>query len=308
MFSLQQISLNMKVFQECPVCGGKNVHIILTSKDQTVSKEIFGVWKCKDCTLRFTQSIPGEDEISKYYRSENYISHSDTSSGFINSLYHKVRKFTLRSKFQLIKSKTGISRGGNILDVGAGTGAFLNMMHQKGWDTTGIEPDETARNNAAKLYNIVLLPADEFYHLKEGSFTAITLWHTLEHVYELHAYMEQLKKLLKPKGVLFIAVPNHTSYDAKYYKQSWAGYDVPRHLYHFSPASMKRLLSMHDLKLVNMKPMWFDSFYISLLSEKNKTGRTNKIRAFARGLASNLKALFFRGKCSSLIYVVKKQS
>jgi 2-polyprenyl-3-methyl-5-hydroxy-6-metoxy-1,4-benzoquinol methylase len=286
----------------CPACGDKDISLILSAKDHTVSNEPFEIWECKNCTLRFTQNIPDKEEIGKYYQSENYISHSDTSKGLINNLYHKVRKRTLLQKRNLVESAT-LRKTGNLLDVGCGTGAFLHTMKNANWNITGLEPDEAARKKAWELHGIQPDPAETFYELPTQSFDAITLWHVLEHVHDLHGYMNQLQKLLHPSGKLFIAVPNYTSYDAQHYKESWAAYDVPRHLYHFSPASMKRLFAIHGLKVKAMKPMWYDSVYVGMLSEQYKTGKSNPVKALMIGAISNLKALMNIEKCSSVIYV-----
>lgn len=292
----------MIVHEFCPACGDKNILPLLSAKDYTVSNELFEIWECKNCTLRFTQNIPGIEEIGKYYQSENYISHSDTSKGFINNLYHKVRKRTLVQKKNLVINATG-KRTGNILDVGCGTGAFLHTMKTANWNITGLEPDATARNKALELYGLKLKSADTFYTLPAQTFDAITLWHVLEHAHDLHGYMDQLKKLFRPGGKLFIAVPNYTSYDAQYYKEFWAAYDVPRHLYHFSPLAMKRLFNLHGMKVAKMKPMWYDSVYVSMLSEQYKTGKSNPAKGFMIGAISNIKTLMNREKCSSMIYV-----
>jgi 2-polyprenyl-3-methyl-5-hydroxy-6-metoxy-1,4-benzoquinol methylase len=272
-------------------------------KGKPVSQEMFEIWECNSCALRFTQNIPGENEIAKYYKSDEYISHTDTNKGFVNALYHWVRKRTLINKKKLINKYTNLSSG-KILDLGAGTGAFLNTMKDAGWDVTGIEPDEIARENAKKKYRLTLQSQEEFFQLGPQSYDAITLWHVLEHVHDLHGYILQLKKILKPKGCLFIAVPNYTSYDAKVYGGFWAAYDVPRHLYHFSPTSISQLLLQHGLQLKAVKPMWYDSLYVSLLSEKYKTGKNNFLSALWNGLSSNWKALFNCEKCSSLIYII----
>jgi hypothetical protein len=134
------------------------------------------------------------------------------------------------------------------------------------------------------------------------------MWHVLEHVHQLHEYIKQLKNLIKPDGVIFIAVPNYQSLDAKFYGAHWAAYDVPRHLYHFSPKSMEHLVSLHGLKIKAHKPMWFDSFYVSMLSEKykSKQNKNNFLRAFMIGLFSNVSALFNTKKCSSIIYIIEK--
>ncbi|HEY8657411.1 MAG TPA: class I SAM-dependent methyltransferase [Hanamia sp.] len=292
----------MIVYDSCPNCGDKNIILVFSAKDYTVSGERFEIWECKNCTQRFTQNIPGKEEIGKYYQSENYISHSDTSKGLINYIYHKVRKRTLAQKRKLIENATG-KKTGKILDVGCGTGAFLHAMANAKWNITGLEPDSKAREKALELYGLQLEQIEKFYSLPVQTFDAITMWHVLEHVHDLHDYINQLKKLLKPGGKLFIAVPNYTSYDAAIYKEFWAAYDVPRHLYHFSPESMKKLLNTHGLKIEMEKPMWYDSVYVSMLSEQYKTGRPHPVKALISGLISNFKTLAKKRKCSSVIYV-----
>jgi len=296
--------MNVK-YVMCPVCSSDYIEHKLNATDHTVSHESFEIWECKACTLRFTQNVPNENNIGRYYQSEDYISHTDTKKGLINSLYHKVRKRTLNGKRDLIIKYTGIQKG-NILDIGAGTGAFLNTMKQAGWESTGIEPSDDARAAAQRLYELSLQPLDDLRSFPVQSFDAITMWHVLEHVHDLQGYMKRLKELLKPNGILFIAVPNYTSYDALVYKEFWAAYDVPRHLYHFSPLSMRQLLKEYELNLRDICPMWFDSFYVSMLSEKYKRGANNYIGAFANGLLSNMKALANKEKCSSLIYIIGK--
>lgn len=296
----------MIVYTSCPNCGDTNISKVLSAKDYTVSEETFDIWECKNCSQRFTQNVPDQENIGKYYQSENYISHSDTSKGLINNLYHKVRKRTLIQKRKLVTKSTG-KKSGNILDVGAGTGAFLNTMKNANWDCTGIEPDKTARQKALELYNLHLNEAQELYSLPSAIFDAITLWHVLEHVHDLHKYVAQLKNLLAKDGELFIAVPNYTSGDAQIYDEFWAAYDVPRHLYHFSPKAMKDLLNRHGLKLETMKPMWFDSVYVSMLSEQYKTGDSHPLRALLNGTVSNLETVLDKTKCSSLIYIASRR-
>ena len=303
--SLQQITRMSIVYSACPCCHGVKIAKVLSAKDYTVSGELFEIWHCDTCSLRFTQNIPGKDEIGSYYSSEDYISHTDIKKGLINRVYHFIRRQTVVSKRRFIKETTGLHTG-NILDVGAGTAAFLYTMQKAQWNITGIEPDSNARDNADKLYGLKLQPSSEFFHLPENSFDAITMWHVLEHVHELHEYLDQLKKLVRPNGYLFLAVPNYTGYDAKFYEDAWAGYDVPRHLYHFSPLAMQQLLSIHGLQLTSLKRMWYDSFYVSMLSEKYKTRKNNFIRACAIGFISDMKALFNAEKCSSIIYIVKR--
>ena len=292
-------------YTNCPVCKSESIEEKLTAKDHTVSQEKFSIWHCTICTARFTQDVPEQDSIGAYYASDNYISHSDTKKGFINSLYHLVRKRTLGSKRRLVMNEVGMMKG-EILDIGCGTGAFLQSMKEAGWAINGLEPDTTARNKAAELYDIHPQESGKLFELKPNTYHAVTMWHVLEHVHELHGYIKQIGELLTPNGKLFIAVPNYTSTDADKYRENWAAWDVPRHLYHFSPQSMEKLLSVHGLKPVGLKPMWFDSFYVSMLSEKYKNGKGNIFKAFFNGLVSNLKAWGDVKKCSSVIYIVSK--
>jgi 2-polyprenyl-3-methyl-5-hydroxy-6-metoxy-1,4-benzoquinol methylase len=291
-------------YTECPVCHSGDINPLLTVKDHSVSKEEFVIWQCGNCSLRFTQDVPDETSIGVYYQSADYISHTNASKGLVNQLYQKVRNYTLDQKANLVIRNT--VQQGKVLDLGAGVGAFLNTMKGKGWDVVGVEPDEGARQHAKTDFGIELNETDLFWNLQAGSFDAITLWHVLEHVHQLHPYIDQLKNLLKLQGKIFIAVPNYQSLDGNIYKLYWAAYDVPRHLYHFSPKSMQALMQEHGLKIIDKKPMWFDSFYISLLSSKYKNGKTNWLGAGMAGLRSNLKALSNRDRCSSIIYVVGK--
>ncbi|GAB2815076.1 class I SAM-dependent methyltransferase [Ferruginibacter profundus] len=292
-------------YTNCPVCASGNIAPVLTAKDYTVSQKEFAVWHCSACTARFTQDVPEQNAIGPYYQSDNYISHSDTKKGFVNTLYHAVRKRTLNKKKELIIDQVGMTKG-EILDIGCGTGAFLNTMKTAGWGITGVEPDGTARKKAAELYGINPQSPEQLFQLKPASYHAITMWHVLEHVHELHAYIKQLADLITPQGKIFIAVPNYTSKDAAIYKEFWAAYDVPRHLYHFSPASMQVLISKYNLQLTTIKPMWYDSFYVSMLSEQYKSGKGNIIKAFWNGFISNIKTMGDKTKCSSVIYVISK--
>ena len=295
----------MVTYTSCPVCKSTQIQPQLSAKDYTVSGEIFSIVACNNCTHLFTQNVAQQNEIGRYYASENYISHSDTQVGLVNKLYHSIRKKTLQNKKKLIVGETQKSTG-NILDIGCGTGAFLYTMKTGGWEITGLEPDETAREKAKTLYGIKPQPSINIFNLQDNIYDAITMWHVLEHVHQLNEYIGQLKNVLTKQGKIFIAVPNYTSYDAQHYGQFWAAYDVPRHLYHFSPASMKTLVEQHGLTIKKIKPMWFDSFYVSMLSEKYQNGKANLIKAFIIGLISNIKALFNPDKCSSLIYIIEK--
>lgn len=293
-------------YTSCPACHSLLITPVLTAEDHTVSHETFAIWQCNQCGLRFTQDVPDTAGIGPYYRADSYISHTNTNKGLVNRLYHLVRHQTLSDKYRLIISATR-TRQGQLLDIGAGTGAFVSYMKSKGWEVTGLEPDETARAVARTDHRVQLLEMDNLFTLPADSFHAITLWHVLEHVHDLHACLDRLREMLRRSGRIFIAVPNYTSYDAGVYKELWAAYDVPRHLYHFSPDAMRTLLSQHGLRLQYFEPMWYDSIYVSMLSEKYRAqGRGNAVKAAAIGFFSNFRAFIDKSRCSSLIYVVAK--
>lgn len=293
----------MMNINNCPVCNATNFRISLTCKDYTVSKEDFKIVTCESCSFKFTNPRPENEILGNYYKSEEYISHSNTKKGIISRLYHAVRNYTLKKKIQLVSKH--VSRG-TILDYGCGTGMFLKVCQDAGWKSFGMEPDEGARKIGSEMGLTVFsdkITLNEYTNSQ--SFDAITLWHVLEHVTDLDDTLNFFKTRISDKGVLIIAVPNHTSFDAQYYKEFWAAYDVPRHLYHFHPQTIEKLLARFDFKLTEMLPMMFDSFYVSMLSEKYKTGSIKYPSAFINGLRSNLKAKG-PGEYSSVIYVFKK--
>ena len=297
--------INKINYSSCPVCGSPSISKLIRAKDHTVSGEHFDIYHCADCQLRFTQDAPAADSIGAYYKSENYISHTNTSKGLVNSIYKLVRKRANRQKRKLVEKSTAI-KNGSLLDVGSGTGYFVSEMKNSGWKVTGLESDSDARKLAEEINAIQLSPSGEIYQLTANQFDAITLWHVLEHVHDLKNYIKQFKLLLKENGKLFIAVPNYLSLDAQLYKEFWAAYDVPRHLYHFTPSSIKLLMEGAGLKVTDIKPMWFDSFYVSLLSSKYKNGNTNWLAAIFNGLRSNWNAMYDVEKCSSLTYIISK--
>lgn len=291
----------MKHYDRCPVCGSPDISLLFTVKDHMVTGEEFPVAGCIACQARFTQNVPDPADIGRYYQSERYISHTETREGLVNRLYHTVRNHTLKAKRKAMR-KALRGKAGAILDYGCGTGAFLGEMKNDGWTITGIEPDADARSIARERYGVQAMPPDQLASLPSASMDIITLWHVLEHVYDLHETLAELHRILRPGGHLFIAVPNYTSADAVHYGVHWAAWDVPRHLYHFAPKTMKTLLGLAGFNLQGLRPMWFDSFYVSMLSEQYRHPEPNMVSAAWYGLRSNLTAMTSRDRCSSLVY------
>ncbi|WP_343696143.1 class I SAM-dependent methyltransferase [Flavobacterium sp.] len=271
----------------------------LTVKDHSVSQEIFDLYYDEDLDMLITSPQPDLENLGRYYESEDYISHTDNKRSIFEKAYHFVKSIALKNKLNLINSEQ--SQKGKILDIGAGTGDFLLTAKNDGWNVIGIEPSDRAKN-IAKQKGISFV--EETASLENNSFDVITMWHVLEHVPNLENQINELKRLLKPTGTLIVAVPNFKSFDAKHYGEFWAAFDVPIHFWHFSKKAIKSLFEKVDMKLEKVLPMKFDSFYVSLLSEKYKTGKMNFIKAFFIGLKSNLKASGTK-EYSSHIYVLK---
>ena len=276
-----------------------NYTIYLSVKDHSVSKKTFDLYHDTNLDMLVTMPKPSEEELPAYYESEDYISHTDGKRTVFEKLYQFIKQIALKNKLNLINNLQ--PNKGNILDIGAGTGDFLSVAKQNGWKTTGIEPNEKARNSAISKG---IAFAGSTKELSNELFDIITMWHVLEHVPNLDEQISELKRLLKPNGTILIAVPNFKSYDAKYYGAYWAAFDVPRHLSHFSKTAIKMLFQKQDLHLQKVLPMKFDAFYVALLSEKYKNGSINYLNAFIVGLTSNWKASQ-NLEYSSHIYVLK---
>ncbi len=274
----------------------------ITVKDYSVSGEDFQLIHSAEFDYLETTPKPSVEALPGYYKSEDYISHTNSKRNILEKVYHQVREISLKKKLKLIESFQ--SENKTLLDIGCGTGAFLKVAKNNDWSVSGVEPDEDARAIANSITENAVYNTEKLSEFKNQSFDVITLWHVLEHLPNLEAEVVLFKRLLKPGGTLIIAVPNYKSYDAGYYKNFWAAYDVPRHLWHFSQTAIKRLFQKESMKVVKTLPMIFDAFYVSLLSEKYKNKKMNPFRAFFVGLRSNLKAKR-TGEYSSLIYIIK---
>lgn len=291
----------LETLESCPSCGHQSFQYYMTCEDYTVSHENFKIVKCDKCTLIFTNPRPKSSALDKYYESEEYISHTNTATNLIGTIYKTVRSIALKSKVNLINS---LSTKGSLLDYGCGTGHFLNAAYQNGWKVKGIEPSDNASSNAiSEIKGFIIKDIQNV----NGKFNIISLWHVLEHIADLRATIQSLINKLEETGKLIIAVPNPESYDAQIYREHWAAYDLPRHLYHFSQNSLAQLLNSFNLQIDSVQPMKFDSFYVSLLSEKYKSGKSNYVKSFINGYKSNSYAKINNNNYSSLIYIVSKK-
>lgn len=291
----------MEQLKNCPACKSGSLISFFKSRDYFLSNEEFLVDKCSECGLLFTNPRPGFNEILKYYDSADYISHNSSSKAILTRIYTLARNYMLNKKCNIVSTN---SKGKRILDIGCGTGEFLNFCKNKGFESLGVELNEKPREEAKKKYGIEIRKSVDDYLSEEAGFDCITLWHVLEHIHDLENTMYMIKKLLKPEGTLIIALPNCSSWDAIHYKQFWAAYDLPRHLYHFNKSSFSKFAEIHKFKIVKILPQLLDAFYISLLSEKYMKGKNNFITAFLKGAISNINAGKQGKGYSSLIYIL----
>lgn len=288
----------------CPICNRSGENRFLEGEDYFLSRETFTITACSSCGFRYTNPRPTEESSGVYYRTDEYISHDAAKGGIIPTLYGIARYFTLRSKFRIVKR---YSPGKTLLDIGCGTGEFLNFCQTKGFDCTGVEPSDKARSFAQKTYNLEV-KSDFLTEVNQNrQFDCITLWHVLEHIHRLDETFVKLTKLLDKKGVLIVALPNSNSYDALHYGKFWAAYDLPRHIYHFTKDTLKTLAEKHHFACVKIIPQTLDAYYISMLSEKYQTGSSNYVKAFFHGMLSNWKGRDPQLGHSSEIYILKSK-
>jgi 2-polyprenyl-3-methyl-5-hydroxy-6-metoxy-1,4-benzoquinol methylase len=289
----------------CPLCSSEKIGLQFNCTDHFISKKEFPVFKCAGCGFSFTQDYPEESEIAKFYESDNYISHSDTSEGFSNKIYRFARGLMLRRKQKLIQNITGLKKG-TILDIGSGTGHFVNSMKNTGWKAKGIEINEKARNFAITHFGVDISTPDKIPAIEAGSFDCVTLWHVLEHFHDPYKYISEIYRLVKPGAICVIALPNCSSYDAERYKKFWAAWDVPRHLWHFNPATFRRFSEQTGFMLESLRILPLDVFYISRLSEEYKGSSLPFIKGMSKAMVFCFLSVFNTKRSSSVIYILRK--
>ena len=287
----------------CPICT-REMKFKFVTKDYLVTGESFDIVECETCSIRTTTPFPDKKIIGNYYSSDDYISHDDKVSGIFDSIYGLVRTYQLNKKKKLIGKYFNKSNG-EILDIGCGAGDFLQYMKENHWNINGVDTSNKARKIANKKLNIKVMDPKDWINNKE-EYDVITCWHSLEHVHEPWVYLDKIKKSLTLDGFLIVALPNYQSTDAKIYKEFWAAYDTPRHLYHFTIKSMNKTIKPHGLNIESIYRMNFDPFYVSMLSAKHMG------KSFMSGLINGFKSwtlsIFSKDKCSSLIFIIKKNA
>jgi len=291
----------------CPLCKSSETEPLLSCTDYLVSGKDFELFRCSKCGFIFTQDPPDESESGMYYKSADYISHTNSSRTLFEKTYQLVRSFMLSRKRNLVIRATG-KRRGNLLDIGSGTGHFLNIMKEAGWITTGIEISEDARKYSSSSFGLNVVAPSDIETLTSGQFDCITLWHVAEHLHDLTGYFTNIKRLLKPGGSVIVALPNSDSFDCRYYGRYWAAWDVPRHLWHFNPETFSMLVKREGFNVTSTSVLPFDVFYISMLSEKSRNSKASFLNGIVMGKIFFLRTLLNNMKGSSVVYRLKAEN
>ncbi len=306
-----QTEAEHKIKPVCPLTGSAETRFICHAVDTACSGETFEIWEDTASGIRFTHPAPGPDEIGRYYEFDAYLSHGTEHAGITGKLYASVRNMMLSRKYRMLNPLPSVSESSSfrMLDIGCGDGTFAGYCAQKNpdWEIFGVEPSASAAETAKqRVGNLQLytsaqdVPADKPFHL-------VTAWHALEHIHDLNDMMRHVHNLLEPNGIFCVALPNFRSRDCERYKNSWAAYDVPRHLWHFSPEAFTAFARKHGFTLLRKHRLPFDPFYVSLLSEPSE--RSFIRRGFSAGFAataSTISSLADIDRSSSVTYVLKK--
>jgi len=293
-----------KTRKYCPVCGNDSFkqHSVVT--DYFLTKKEFSISQCKKCDFLFTNPYPDDSIISEYYKSDSYLSHPKSKFSIFSLVYNLIRRLNIKNKYRVVTKGIEV---GNVLDIGCGSGDFLNYCKEHNWKIYGVEPNTEAREFASKRVGEEIFHPDHQKYFQSQSFDLITLWHVLEHIDDLDVQFAEIKRILKSTGRLVIALPNYKSYDANLYGNFWAGWDVPRHLHHFDRSTISILAKRYGFNLENVYPMVWDAYYVSLLSEKYLNSRLFPLKALSNGWKSNSKARKTL-EYSSLIYIFSSES
>ena len=289
----------------CPLCSSEKTGLQYSCVDHFASGKNFAVFKCSQCGFLFTQDYPDENEIAEYYESDSYISHNDEAEGFSNKLYRVARSLMMHRKKKLIRNITRLKTG-TLLDIGSGTGYFAGTMKKSGWQAKGIEINERARKFSISHFGLDVATPDKVSSVDSNSFDCITLWHVLEHFYDPLTYISEIYRLLKPGAACIIALPNCSSFDAEHYRQFWAAWDVPRHLWHFNPETFSLFSEKTGFMLEDLRILPLDVFYISQLSEKYRGSSLPFIKGISKAAYFSILSFFKKKRSSSVVYILRK--
>jgi SAM-dependent methyltransferase len=294
---------NTELFEQppCPICGSDSYRPFLQVADRFRPEERFRLVRCTSCGLIYLNPRPTEQAILKYYQAADYDPHSEGGHGLSGKLYRLARFLNTLLKLHWLSSFSGPRRA---LDVGCGTGYFLQMLRKKGWEVAGVEPVPVAQRLAQQKGLNVVSRLDE----AQGPFGVITLWHVLEHLHNPADTLRQLDRLLAADGWLLLSMPNPLCLDAQYFGPSWVAYDAPRHLVHYRPQDVEHLARQTGFTIFRLAMLPFDPVYNVFLSLQQSTSLSLSqiISGPSMGIRSLLDGIRHPKLASSPVYFFRK--
>ncbi len=229
--------------EKCILCGNEGRLLYSGLKDRLGNDDReWSFLRCakEDCGLIWLAPRPGPEEVEELYP-ENYYTHEITRETVGRKLIQKAKKSRIGKALGFYAYLHGVAPG-RLLDVGCGSGYYLNEMRELGWRVEGLDPDEHAVRVAQEIYGLkVNLGTLEDIRLESDSFDVITVNHVLEHVLDPVQLIQECNRILKPNGLLLVSTPNYDSLGHRIFRDRWLSLDVPRHLYLFSEKNLKEM-------------------------------------------------------------------
>lgn len=302
----------------CPLCGTRPFRLVYTVQDRLHSEPArtknqpqgaaFCIVACSSCGFLYLNPRPIPEKLKEFYHSEKYDPHIRRGGGWVGALYRWIRPFSIRRKAALVWHRR---EPGTLLDVGCGTGEFLQYMKRCGWRVLGVESDAGAAQQARSAGCDVLTGDPATVSFPDLKFDLVTFWHSLEHLPDLRGTLDAVAKRIRPGGILAVALPNPDSFDAGFYRSLWVAWDAPRHLYHFKRRDLEKLLSAYNIRWFATRSLPLDPWYNALLSELSWTSGVRALPKIVRGMGIGLIS-FIRGwkpgEGSSNLYLFVKES
>jgi 2-polyprenyl-3-methyl-5-hydroxy-6-metoxy-1,4-benzoquinol methylase len=229
----------------CPLCTATETGLfcVVPQKRAGGPDHSWSIVRCRECGGGWTAPLPDQRQLASFYPPAYLGDTESRLEQFFSGRLQRTRSW--RNELEKVKLVERFIGGGTILDVGCADGTFLWALNARNWTRHGVEHiKEVVRLVSARMPGLHLTAGDIFASsLHEGQFDVISLWHVFEHLVEPGRVLDRLFGLLKPGGWLFIAAPNIDSLQAHLFRQYWFAFDVPRHVFHFSPSSLRRLLA-----------------------------------------------------------------
>jgi len=275
----------------------KRDHLVYKTKDYIKRDKEFLIYKDSLSGILWTD-LPTNHSHKSSYDSIKYTPHAKPKR-----LFHRI--YIISQNIMMYYKRLRLGReiiiSKRALDFGSGDGAFFKFMSSASFKMDALDP----------LFKAKYIEHENFYsnlsEVADNQYDMVFMWHSLEHIPLLETTINEVYKKIKDNGSLIIAVPNHKSFDSIYYKEAWAALDAPRHLWHFTTSSIKKIMLKYKFKLKRSFSLPLDAYYISYLSAKNKKSPLPITEGILIGTISNLIGIF-SGQFSSSTYVFRKNS